>query len=310
VVALLGGLDDATALALREVVARHEALFLNIGSRADELRGAACHQRMFHVQPSDTMYAEVLAQWLVGQKTLKRWALVAADSPRGRVLGGAAAAALARGGGQVVAEERLAGAGDDARAASLRRAVRSGAEVVFLGMGSEEQLALARAARKTIPGVPLAGPGLDPGEFLSRDLLGVSGFWSTLWYHEWTRFSARELNRRFLQDFKKPMQGLGWAAWAGVRLLAEAAVRAEQATPEVWRRFLTSDYPFDGHKGEQLTVRPWDHQLRVTFGIVSPRPPEKAKGEADIYDSLVDNVPRDLDAVGVRQDATRCRFGS
>lgn len=310
VAALFGGLDDVAALALREVVARREALFLNIGSRADELRGAACHRRMFHVQPSDAMYVDVLAQWLVRQRKLARCVVLAAGSPRGRALGGAAAGAVAAAGGQVLAEERLAGAGSGAPAAALRRASRAGAQVVFLAMDSEEQLAVARAAREAGLGVPLAGPGLEPGEFLSRDLAGVPGFWSVLWYHEWTRFSARELNRRFLEDFKRPMQGLGWAAWAGVRLLAEAAVRAEEASPAAWGRFLEGEYPFDGHKGEQLTFRPWDHQLRVTFGIVSPRPPDRVGEESDVYDSLADNLPRDLDAVGVREGASRCRFAS
>lgn len=310
-VALVGGLDEPAARALREVVAQQPALFLNIGSRADELRGTACHRRMFHIQPSDAMYVDALGRWLVDQKKLARWAVLAADTPRGRALREAAAAVLARGGAAPVADERVpAGAGEAAFGEALGRSAKSGAQVIFLAMDSEGQLAAARAARRAGLTVPLAGPGLDPGEYLSRDLVGVAGFWSTLWYHEWTRFSARELNRRFRAQFGKPMQGLAWAGWAAVRLLAEAAVRAEEASPAAWERFFASDYPFDGHKGEQLTFRSWDHQLRVVFGIVSPRTPEKAKEEPDIYDTLTDSTPRDPAALDTPPPARRCRFES
>jgi ABC transporter substrate binding protein (PQQ-dependent alcohol dehydrogenase system) len=301
--AVVGGVDDGAAAALRDVAAREPVVVLNVGGRADELRNAACHRRLFHVQASDAMYYDALVQWLAAQRKAKRFGIVASGAPAGAGLRAAAAAAVAAAGGEVVAEA----AGRDREA--LARAAQ-GADAVLLALPSADQLEVVRAAKQAGVAAPLAGPGLEPGEFLSPDLVGASGVWSALWYHETTRFSARELNRRFREEAKRPMQGTAWAAWAAVRLLAEAGVRAEGAGADAWGRFLESDYPFDGHKGEQLTFRPWDHQVRTTFVIVSPRPASKFKEAPDVYETLSDNQPRDLDAVGTREAATRCRFGS
>ncbi len=297
-VAVAGALDDLTALALREVAAREGALVVNLGARGDDLRGASCHPRLFHVQPSDRMYLDAVVTWLAARRKVKRFGLVAEEDARGVALRAPAAAAVAAAGGQVVAE---------ATPAAPARAAREGAEAILLALPSPIALEVIRAAKGAGLAVPLAGAGLEPEAFLEPDVAGAKGVFAALWYHETARFSARELNRRFRDETKQPMQGVGWCGWAAVRLLAEAAVRAERTAPAAFEAFLASDYPFDGHKGEQLTFRPWDRQLRTTFVVLSPR--AVAPNETDLYETLADNHPRDLDAAGVGRAATRCRIG-
>jgi ABC-type branched-subunit amino acid transport system substrate-binding protein len=61
VAALIGGFDDDSARALSGLADRAGILFLNVGSRADALRGAECGRNVFHVEASDAMYAAALA---------------------------------------------------------------------------------------------------------------------------------------------------------------------------------------------------------------------------------------------------------
>lgn len=61
--ALVGGFDDPTCRALAGVAEREGVLFLNVGCRADALRGPG---RAFHVQASDAMYEAALARHGVG----------------------------------------------------------------------------------------------------------------------------------------------------------------------------------------------------------------------------------------------------
>jgi ABC transporter substrate binding protein (PQQ-dependent alcohol dehydrogenase system) len=307
VLAVAGGLDDATAGALRDAAGQAGGVVLNIGARGDALRNAGCHSRLFHVFPSDAMFADVLVSWLAKERKVKRVGLVAGESPSGRALADACRTAVARAGAQVAADATVSGA--PGLRGALERASR-GADTVLLALSSAEQLEAVRQARAMGLAVPVAGPGLGPQEVTSADLVGANGVWSLLWYHETTRFSARELNRRFRDETGKPMGEVAWAAWAAVRLLAEAAVRAESPTPAAVRTFLAGDYPFDGHKGEQLTFRPWDLQLRTTFVLVSPRAQGEFKATPDVHKVLSDNQPRDLDAVGTPEAATRCRLGA
>lgn len=59
--ALIGGFDEASCRALGDVAAQAGAVFVNVGCRADVLRGEACGRSTFHVQASARMYADALA---------------------------------------------------------------------------------------------------------------------------------------------------------------------------------------------------------------------------------------------------------
>ncbi len=60
VAALIGGFDEASCRALGETASALGALFINVGCRADALRGE-CRPHVFHVQASERMYADALA---------------------------------------------------------------------------------------------------------------------------------------------------------------------------------------------------------------------------------------------------------
>lgn len=60
VAAFVGGHDEASARTLVQAAARLDSLVINVGARADALRGE-CARNVFHVQASDRMYAAALA---------------------------------------------------------------------------------------------------------------------------------------------------------------------------------------------------------------------------------------------------------
>lgn len=60
VAALIGGFDEASSRALGETASALGALFINVGCRADALRGE-CRPHVFHVEASERMYADALA---------------------------------------------------------------------------------------------------------------------------------------------------------------------------------------------------------------------------------------------------------
>jgi ABC-type branched-subunit amino acid transport system substrate-binding protein len=56
--ALIGGSDDGSAAALGDLAAAAGILFVNLGARADALRGADCRASTFHVEASEAMYRD------------------------------------------------------------------------------------------------------------------------------------------------------------------------------------------------------------------------------------------------------------
>jgi ABC transporter substrate binding protein (PQQ-dependent alcohol dehydrogenase system) len=129
--------------------------------------------------------------------------------------------------------------------------------------------------------------------------------WATSWYHELERFSARELNRRFMRRFDKLAEAYAWTNWAAVKLVVEGVLRSASTASEALVKYLESAPPFDGHKGKSLTFREWNHQLRQPlyvlkareakperapdlFEVVSEMPPPTVRGKSvsEILDTL------------------------
>lgn len=59
-VALIGGFDDAQCEALADFARRAGVPVMNVGCRADRWRSSACERNVFHVEASESMYADAL----------------------------------------------------------------------------------------------------------------------------------------------------------------------------------------------------------------------------------------------------------
>jgi hypothetical protein len=101
-----------------------------------------------------------------------------------------------------------------------------------------------------------------------------------------------------------------WAAWAAVKLVGEAVVRAEVSTPATLVTFLESAPPFDGHKGTALVFRAWDHQLRQPLYVLGPRRREEISGRRGLFAVVGETGEAALDGLGTTAGESRCRQGA
>jgi len=284
--AVVGGLGPGAGEALRET-ASDGTVVLNAGSPDDRLRNEGCERRLFHVIPSVSMYVDALAQYLVERRKLSRWALAGDGSPRGAEIEAAARRSLGRRGGSIV--------GDGAAADVLLLAVDDRALEAAVGRAVADGRAPDR----------IAGIG-EIGMRAPADR--SAGVWSLAWHYELERFSARELNSRFRRQFNAPLEDVSWAAWAALKLVGEAIVRASALDRGALVAYLESAPPFDGHKGDALTFRKWDHQLRQPLYVAGPRKREEIGGSRGPFAVLGDLSGTDLDALGTAMADSRCRF--
>ena len=260
---------------------------LNVGAPDDRLRNEACDRRAFHVTPSVSMYVDALTQLLIEQRKLARWHVVRDGSLQGSEIEAAARRSVARRGGSITAE---AAAADVVLLAVDDRAVES---------------AMARAVSEGRPPDRVVAVG-EGGLRLPAER--AAGLWALGWHYELERFSARELNGRFRRRFNAPMTEIAWAGWAAVKLVGEAVVRANASDGAALVAFMESAPPFDGHKGEALTFRKWDHQLRQPLYVAGARKREEIGGAVGPLAVLAAVGGKNLDALGTAMADSRCRF--
>ena len=110
------------------------------------------------------------------------------------------------------------------------------------------------------------------------------------WHEDFVKFAARDLNKRFHESWGIDMDDQSWAAWAAVRIVADAAVNLPEGTTAERLAYIRSEMEFDGQKGDYMTFRDTG-QLRqlllvVVDGELAGEAPVRGVAESDDLDSL------------------------
>jgi len=111
------------------------------------------------------------------------------------------------------------------------------------------------------------------------------------WHPEFVKFAARDLNKRFTKNYKKPMDDPAWAGWAAVKMTSDTVARENITDPAKLLDYLKTSLLFDGQMGIEMNFRPTG-QLRQPLLIIENG---KIAGEAPVKG--VAN-PTDLDSLG------------
>ena len=110
------------------------------------------------------------------------------------------------------------------------------------------------------------------------------------WHADFEKYSASQLNNRYREKFKQPMDDSAWAGWAAVKLLSDLVAREQSADPAVLLKALREHLAFDGQKGVTMSFRD-NGQLRqpvllVEHGKVVGEAPVRGVVEVEDLDSL------------------------
>jgi ABC transporter substrate binding protein (PQQ-dependent alcohol dehydrogenase system) len=253
--AIVADLNRADLLAVADLPEAADDIILDVRTIDDDLRQGNCRQNVFHLLPNRAMRTDALAQFLV----FKRW-------QRWLLLKGVSAA-------------------DEAYAADIRRsAVRFGGKIV-----EERTYSYDPGARRVDTGfqqiqtqMPLAtrnAPSHDVlvvadeddqfGDYLpyntsdARPIVGTQGLVAAAWHPSFQEYSALQMQRRFKVFASREMTERDYSGWLAVHIVGEAVIRSGKTAPADLKAFLRSDrFQVAGFKGQGLTFRHWDQQLR------------------------------------------------
>lgn len=242
---------------LADMAAGLDVLLFNVGALDDRLRDAECRGNVMHMVPSRAMLADALAQYLAWKRWPKLF-LVVGRRDGDSLFAEALHRAAKRFGGKIVEERRWA-YGPDARrtAQSEVPAFTQDVEYDVLVVADE---------------IGEFGEYLAYRTWLPRPVAGTQGLIPTSWHRTHEQWGAAQLQSRFQKAYGRWMTPLDYHVWAAIRTIGEGAARTGSAAFATIRDYVRGpSFGLAGFKGQKLTFRPWNWQLRQPILLVSPR---------------------------------------
>lgn len=285
--ALVGAADSPAAANL---------LIFNIGAPDDILREEFCRANVVHVAPTRSMLADALAQYLVW-KQWRKWFLVTGSHPEDKLWADALKRSGARFGAKLVEERVFEDRGGARRSDSGVALVQK--QIPSFTQGVQAYDVLVAADESAVFADYLPFRTWDP-----RPVAGSAGLVPTAWDPSNEQWGATQLQQRFERKFSRFMTPLDMNAWTAARMIGEAAAHNAGGDPAAAKGyFLSKDFALAAFKGQKLTLRDWNLQLRQPIllsdgrNVVSVSPQEGFMHQFS-----------ELDTLGLDRPETKCRF--
>lgn len=286
--------DASTTIKLADL-AGDKALVMNAGATDDRLRGADCRTNLLHVAPSDAMLADALAQYLVWKKW-SNWFLIEGSHPEDRALADAYRRAAEKFGATIV-EQRVY---EDTGGA---RRTDSGHVQVQAQMPVFTQRAEEHDVNVVADHAGVFADWLPYHTWDARPVTGSAGLVPKSWHPAHEAWGATQWQSRFERQAKRTARDEDYQVWMALRVIGEAATRTNGGDYAAMKEFILSDkFELAAFKGQKLTFRDWDGQLRQPILLTA----DKVVASVSPQDAFLHQVSQ-LDTLGIDKPETACK---
>ncbi|HYH17943.1 MAG TPA: ABC transporter substrate-binding protein [Azospirillum sp.] len=284
---------DALAAAAAVPEAR-EMLIFNTRAPDDALRNEGCRANLLHVAPSRRMLADGLAQYLALRRWTN-WLLVVGRTPEDAAYADALRRAAKRFGARIV-EEKTWTFEDANRRVDTGHVTMQSEVPTFTQAREHDVLVVADEADRF-------GEYLPYRTWLPRPVAGTHGLVPTAWARVHEQWGATQLHSRFERQAGRWMRARDYTAWTAVRAVGEAATRTGSTDPEALAAYIRGpDFALPAFKGQGLTFREWDGQLRQPVLLAGPRTLVSVSPQPGFLHQF-----SELDTLGDDRPESRCR---
>ena len=288
-------LADADTTVKLSDMAGDKAMVLNAGATDDRLRGEDCRANLLHVAPSDAMLTDALAQYLVWKKWTD-WFLIEGSHSEDRALAEAYRRSAAKFGAKIV-EERVYEDTGGARRSDSGTVQVQGQMPAFTQRAPEHDVVVA-ADRSDVFAVHLPYHTWEP-----RPVAGSAGLVPESWHQSHEAWGATQFQSRFERQAGRPAHDKDYQVWTALRVLGEAATRTQGGDFAAMQDFVLSDgFDLAAFKGQKLTFRDWDGQLRQPVLLTSDKVVVSVSPQAEFLHQV-----SQLDTLGIDRPETACK---
>jgi ABC transporter substrate binding protein (PQQ-dependent alcohol dehydrogenase system) len=269
-----------------------KAAVINVSEADDVLREQQCKANLFHAIPSERMRADALAQVLLSRRWNKVFVLTSESSEDQR-RAEVALRSLQRFNLKLVAKKQFKLSGDprERQLANLALLTANQEFDALWVIDSDGEFARSIPYRLSQP----------------RPVVGDAGLVPVAWDPRFERYGAPQVSKAFAKQFRRPMVGHDWAAWFTGRLLVSTLIPLHSGgatkkivAADVLKTLNSPDLKVDGSKGQALSFRAWDRQLRQTImlsdgqGVIEVAPLEGVMHPRSVLDTLGADAPEKL----------------
>ena len=291
---VLADLSAAQLLSIADIARDHGVLVFNVGASDDLLREEECRVNVFHTAPTRSMLADGLAQYLVW-KQWRNWVLIHGSHEPDRLFADALRRAAERFGGTIVAEKVFEDTGTARRTDSGVVQIQRQMPVFTQDLPEHDVVLVADESEVFGTYVPFR-------TWMPRPVAGTAGLVPSAWHPASEQWGGTQIQNRFAKASGRRMLSKDMSAWTAVRIVGDAATRTNSADPGKIEAFIRADdFSIAAFKGQKLTFRKWNWQLRqpVFLGdgrsVVSTSPQEGFLHQVS-----------ELDTLGVDEPETKC----
>ncbi len=293
---VVADLPADTLLAVADAAAKSGILVFNAGATDDVLRQEQCRANVIHVAPSRSMLTDALAQYLVVKKWT-RWFLIAGSHDADKEYASDIKRSAMRFGAEIVEEREFKDTGG-------ARTTDSGLAQIDPQIATFTQSAPDHDVVVVADESQVFGPYIPYHTWTPRPVAGTEGLRPSIWSPAHDQWGAVQLQDRFQKGYRRPMTDKDMDAWTSVRIVGEAATRTNSVDPAKMVEFIKGPhFEVAAFKGQKLTLRAWDWQLRQPIILADGR-------------NVVSVSPQDgflhptstLDTLGFDQPETKCKL--
>lgn len=283
-------------LKVADALKNDDVLIFNVSAPDVELREENCRANVMHTLPDRYMLADGLAQYLVWKKW-NRWFLISGVFPGDIAYANAIRRAAKRFGAKIVAEKEYKEAGGARRTDTGYEQVQAQMPV-FTQDGSDYDVLIVADENEVF------GPYVPYRTWLPRPVAGTSGLVPASWHQAHEQWGATQFQNRFTKLSNRLVKAVDYHAWLGVRIVGEALLRVRTGDFKAIRDYIKGpDLSIAAFKGQKLTFRPWNGQLRHAIVVGTPHLPVSWSPQPGFLHQVTP-----LDTLGIDQPESKCRL--
>jgi ABC transporter substrate binding protein (PQQ-dependent alcohol dehydrogenase system) len=273
-----------------------DLLFFNVGAIDDRLREEDCRGNVVHVAPTRSMLADGLAQYLVW-KQWRRWLLIVGSHVEDKLYGDALRRAAKRFGARIVAEKAFEDTGGARRTDSGIAQIQRQLPVFTQGAPAYDVLVAADESEVFASYLPYR-------TWDARPVAGSAGLVPTTWDGSHDQWGAVQMQNRFMKMFGRRMTARDMQAWSAARMIGESSSRTRSFDPRTMLDFLKGpDFALAAFKGQRLTLRDWNLQLRQPILLADGRMIVSVSPQEGFLHQV-----SELDTLGIDRAESKCRL--
>jgi ABC transporter substrate binding protein (PQQ-dependent alcohol dehydrogenase system) len=293
---IIADLPAESLLRAADALRSRDVLVFNAGANDDRLREEECRANVIHTAPTRSMLADGLAQYLVW-KQWKRWFLVLGSHDNDKLFADALRRSATRFGAKIVQERVFEDAGGarrtDSGIALIQRQIP-----VFTQQAPAYDVLVASDESEVFAAY------LPYRTWDARPVAGSAGLVPKSWDAAQDQWGSVQLQNRFLKLNSRRMTALDMQAWTAARMIGEAASRTSSTDPKKLLDFIKGpDFSVAAFKGQRLTLRDWNLQLRQPILLVDGRMVVSVSPQEGFLHQV-----SELDTLGYDRPETKCRL--